>query len=393
MKKILLLLLCTQLFVSFMYAESGIAFFSGTYAEALVKAKAEKKMVFLDCYATWCGPCKWMAAHVFTDESVAKFFNKNFICLATDMEKGEGIDLAKKYGVKNYPTYIWMDETGKQIQRSVGSTDATAFLAMAGNAMDPKKNLAYLKEQYESGNRKPEFLLTYANALASAFDLTSQNIIDEYLMAQPAEELSNENNWKLILKFTPNINTSIYGRLVQNPHPFYAKYGKDSVSAVFNDLVMRSLDFASQQKDSLMFENAMKYLRISKDTVILRDASVKELNYYKNKKDFARYSKLSWFYAPKFFWNDAQMLNAICWTYFQHVDDTAKLADAEKWIAQSVKLEDAYYNTDTYANLLHKMGKNKEAIEMAKHSIEAAKKSKEDYASTQELLNELQKGN
>jgi thiol:disulfide interchange protein len=61
---------------------------NGSFSEALAQAEKQDKLIFLDCYTTWCGPCKWMAAKVFTQEEVAKNFNKNFICVAFDMEKG-----------------------------------------------------------------------------------------------------------------------------------------------------------------------------------------------------------------------------------------------------------------------------------------------------------------
>src|SRR2546423_6543664 len=122
MKKTLILIFSAMLYFTTLHAEQGTVFFNGTFKEAQVIAKQEKKLLFLDCYTTWCGPCKWMTAHVFTNDTVANFFNKNFVCLASDMEKGEGLELAKTYSVKNYPTYIWLDESGKQIQRSVGST-------------------------------------------------------------------------------------------------------------------------------------------------------------------------------------------------------------------------------------------------------------------------------
>ena len=96
-------------------------------------------------------------------------------------------------------------------------------------------------------------------------------------------------------------------------------------------------------------------------------------------------------YVNGYFMDDAKTLNAICWTYFKSVNDKAKLAEAEKWIARSVELDDKYYNTDTYANILNKMGKKKEAIAMTNHSIEMAKKEGEDYADTENLLNELMK--
>lgn len=388
-----MILLCTQVFLYNVRAESGITFFNGTFGDALNKAQAEKKMLFLDCFTTWCGPCKWMAAHVFTNDTVAAFFNKNFVCIASDMEKGEGLGLAKKFGVKNYPTYIWMDATGKQIQRSVGSTDAANFLAIAGNAMDPKKNLAYLKEQFDAGNRQPEFLLSYAHALTSAFDMSSQTIADEYFKTQRADDLASTANWKLILEFTPNINSYIFKQIEKTPQPFYQHYGKDSVMHVLDDLSLQSLDFAAQQKDSVLFGNAVARLSKSSNVETLKEMTSGELTYYKSTKNMLKYTAFAHDNVSKYFFNDAKALNAICWTYFMRVDEKDKLADAEKWIAQSVKLDDSYYNTDTYANILRKIGKNKEAIEMAKHSIEAAKKSKEDFSSTEELLNDLQKGN
>ena len=39
-------------------AANGIKFFKGTFSEALVKAKQENKILFVDFYAVWCVPCK-----------------------------------------------------------------------------------------------------------------------------------------------------------------------------------------------------------------------------------------------------------------------------------------------------------------------------------------------
>ncbi|WP_455261180.1 thioredoxin family protein, partial [Prevotella jejuni] len=70
-------------------AANGIKFFKGTFNEALVKAKQENKILFVDFYAVWCVPCKKMAKTVFTQEEVGKYFNEHFISLQLDAEKGE----------------------------------------------------------------------------------------------------------------------------------------------------------------------------------------------------------------------------------------------------------------------------------------------------------------
>lgn len=54
--------------------ELGIQFFEGSYAVALAKAKAENKLLFVDIYASWCGPCKRLKATTFRDPEVGAYF-------------------------------------------------------------------------------------------------------------------------------------------------------------------------------------------------------------------------------------------------------------------------------------------------------------------------------
>lgn len=393
MKKLISLLLFIQLFQLPAKADEGVSFFNGTYSEALAKAKEQNKLLFIDCYTTWCGPCQWMVAHAFTNDTVFSYFNKNFVCYKMDMEKGEGIDIAKKYAVRNYPTYLWVDASGNQIHRAVGAMPVAFFMRIAGNAMSADNNLSYLEEQYNSGNKKPALLLAYAYSLRDAYNTMYQTVADEYFRSQPPADLNNETNWKTIVEFTPNMDSYIYGMITKNPAPFYDRYGKDSVQHELDKLALESLLFASQQSDSVLLEKAVAQLKLSKDKDIQKEAARGELDYYKRNGNMQKYTTLAPAYVTKHFWKDAKALNEVCWTYFMKVDDKAKLANAEKWIAQSVKLDDSNYNTDTYANILHKEGKNKEAIAMTKHSIEMAKKTGQQYSSTQELLDALLKEN
>lgn len=98
----------------------GIIFFKGTFKEALAKAKTENKPIFLDVYATWCGPCKQLKRKTFTDAEVGNYFNAHYINIAIDGETAEGEELVRKYQIQGYPTLLILDKNGKLLTQQVG---------------------------------------------------------------------------------------------------------------------------------------------------------------------------------------------------------------------------------------------------------------------------------
>lgn len=99
---------------------SGIEFFEGTWDEALALSKKEGKPIFLDAYASWCGPCKILKSRVFTNEEVGAYYNSHFINVEMDMEKGEGKNLARKYRVTAYPSLFFINSDGSVRKMAVG---------------------------------------------------------------------------------------------------------------------------------------------------------------------------------------------------------------------------------------------------------------------------------
>jgi thioredoxin 1 len=99
---------------------SQINFIENSWGEALKQAAAKKKYIFVDAYATWCGPCKLLKATTFKNKDVIAFYNSNFINVAMDMEKGQGPELAAQWGLRAYPTLIIFDSKGKPVYGTVG---------------------------------------------------------------------------------------------------------------------------------------------------------------------------------------------------------------------------------------------------------------------------------
>ena len=95
--------------------DKGIIFIENSWIEALHQAQVQSKYIFVDAYATWCGPCNLLKATTFKDKKVAAFYNEHFINLSMDMERGEGPDLANQWGITAYPTLIVFDSNGKPV--------------------------------------------------------------------------------------------------------------------------------------------------------------------------------------------------------------------------------------------------------------------------------------
>lgn len=119
--------------------EIGIKFFDGTWSEALAASEKDKKVIFLDAYAAWCGPCKLMTANTFTDEKVGAYFNANFINFKMDMEKhADGPRLSAKYSLRAYPTLYFLNAKEEIVHQTLGYHEPAQLLAV-GESVVAKK--------------------------------------------------------------------------------------------------------------------------------------------------------------------------------------------------------------------------------------------------------------
>lgn len=117
---------------------AGIEFFHGNFAEAKAIAKSQNKLIFVDAYTTWCGPCRLMASQTFTQPSVGEYFNKNFVNLKMDMESGEGVAFGSQYKVMAYPTLLFLDHTGAVKGRALGAKPAAELINVGKDALAQK---------------------------------------------------------------------------------------------------------------------------------------------------------------------------------------------------------------------------------------------------------------
>jgi thiol-disulfide isomerase/thioredoxin len=155
-----------------------------TYEQALAKAAAEKKLVFIDFYTTWCGPCKKLDAVTWRDAGVIGVLKATAISLKLDAEKHP--ELAKKYAVKSFPTLLILKADGSVLDRLVGFKEPAEFIRAYEASRQGKTALIQAEEAVQRANAG-----TDPKAKVDArYDLARQLVI-----AGKAEEALREYLW------------------------------------------------------------------------------------------------------------------------------------------------------------------------------------------------------
>lgn len=193
-KSILATLVALFTLLPLAHAQEGVKFESGNWQEMLTKAKEQNKLIFIDVYTEWCGPCKMMVKNIFPLKSVGDMFNSNFINYKIDAEKGEGIEIAAKYGVRSFPTYLFINGDGVLFYSFSGSMPAEKFMEEASKSLtefnDPEP-FPLLMSQYESRKGDKEYL---KKLLQKQFmrRLDIAQTADQYFSAITPEEFLNK---------------------------------------------------------------------------------------------------------------------------------------------------------------------------------------------------------
>lgn len=160
-----------------------------SYQEGVEAAKKEGKLLFIDFYTEWCGPCKALAKQVFPRKEVGDFMNEHFVCLSIDAEKGEGVELSKKFEVQSYPTCLIVRPDGTIQHRLVGGgSDWEGYLERVKRGLNEKASLAYLTERYESGKITKKELAAYYVSLVDAGEGEKAEKVNEELLSQVTEK-------------------------------------------------------------------------------------------------------------------------------------------------------------------------------------------------------------
>ncbi len=365
----------------------GIDFSTQEWDNVLDQAKDEDKIVFVDAYTEWCGPCKKMSKQVFTSKKVGKYYNDNFISVKIDMEKGKGPQIGKSYNVFVYPTLLFVDGYGSLVHRVAGYQNVEQLIEEGKQASDPMNSLAAMDAKYNAGERDPGFLKTYLNTKAMAMDGSHLPVAKEYLKTQ--EDWSDPDNLSLIFNMTEDADSEMFEYLTANKDKFVEQYGASDVEGKIQGIIFAKI---GDESADLTMDEVGALFQKAYPSRAAKMTSAYRMTFTRERGDREGFGRAAIDHFAKYPTQDPDELNDAAWTMYQVIDDVKLLKGATKLAKQSIKLDNGYYNTDTLAALYSKMGKKGKAIKTAQKAIALAKKNNEDYSTTEELIQKLKAG-
>jgi thioredoxin-related protein len=397
-KSIKILLLClfspSMLFAQ-MHFEQGL-----TWQQIKDKAKKENKYIFLDCYATWCGPCKLMDQSVYSDTTVGKIINPLFISMKVQMDSAKNDNettrswypdahqLMYDYQVAQFPSLLYFSPGGKLLHKSIGFSKPVDFLRQCFNATDPKQQEYANLEKFRMGKLPDAAIPELIAALGRAADQgaateVAEKYIRNYLLKLPEELLFKSANINLLGKYLKSSQDKIFELFYKQQGAVDRATSKGNADNLIASVITREEIYTK------LWSDAQKKNRLTDKPdwrAIYDRIEKKYTNHYA--EETVTDAKIEWYRQtsewPELISAEIQMIETSAldstghlrssWAntvntinyedIFKHSKDKSFLTKAAIWAKMIVdnKPDEPDY-IDTYANLLYKAGEKKQAIQ------------------------------
>lgn len=397
-----------------MAQQKGVQFVHGLkWTEVKAKAKAENKYIFVDCFTTWCGPCKMVSTKIFPLEEVGQFFNQNFINVKVQMDKTphdkedvkawySDVDTIAKIGqVVNYPTFLYFTPAGELIHRYVGApSEPNEFIEYAKAALDSSTQYISLKKKFES-TLDPDLSLLRSMAIAFSHNGDTKNgegdmgqqCANEFISKSKVKDLLTKENIDFMIRFTHNVSDKGF--------EIFRQYGA-SIDSVEGRKISRSLvegtifyrevlplinNQSSPDWNKIRESINSKYPEYS-DVLVTKARIIyfgehKEWNYFV--KEVEQWMQIV---SKKSLGED---INGYVWTILTSCNDKNSLEKALEWSEIALKQNETDISSlATYANILYVLGRNEEAVKYMQKVVLLAEESDREYM--EELLDMMKSG-
>jgi thiol-disulfide isomerase/thioredoxin len=359
----------------------GVVFFKGSFKDALKKAAAENKYVFIDVYTDWCMPCKVMAREAFYDADISDKMNAFFVNFKANPETGDR-DIASRYGVNAFPTTIVVDSTGGLITKNVGYSGVAEFenrldgilsLMQGGNMFVTAHNF------FVKGKRDFAFLLQLARA-RKILGLSNRRLTDAVIKDLPADSLNLQRYKQFLTAFAYELEGKTFDYLLKNRQ-------EAIFEAKLKSLIQMNMTEAIAHKDKSQLKSIFKAnAKIVNDPSVLEESNEQlSLEFYQKTHNIKEAHNVATalmtkYYMPLFATakqnsNDIVLKNyltkiqTIGLYYADNVKEKKQLEEMSKLINKACEGHECVELLSSYSQMLYRMKDKEKAKELMNKAI------------------------
>ena len=269
----------------------------GEWKQALADADAAGKLLFLDIYATWCGPCKYLESNVYTDSALGEYYNANYINLKMDGESAFGATIARKFQLTAYPTMYFLNPDEEILSRVVGVREASPLKQTGEVIAENAGRVEYYEENYANGSLNAMELKNY-QALLVQLEQTEKaaEVASKIIPSLSEEDIFNPDYKSIILNSSTDIDGKIFPVIRQNREKLLEYWSPEEVDNLFAGIFNATLFKAISNKDEALLQRIQdEFLPVylgENSTEMQSGIFITRKLYAANTRDWERYGEI-----------------------------------------------------------------------------------------------------
>jgi len=373
-------------------AQDHLVFEESGFKAAMVKAKAENKILFYMLYADWCPHCKKMKAEVFTDKKVIDFMSANFVCGWQNIETGEGPALRKKLNTKLFPYFVFINPEGKIVYAVSGELKSEDMIREATSALDPKQQIPYLEDQFLADQSSADKCLTLLTTMRKGYERSALHpIAHAYFANVPDDKMVSDINWKIMANGIADIESREFQFLMKHQKEYAAVSSPERVERKILNAVTETMQVFGSSDDTIAYYQKREVIQAMQmrktDSLLFRY----DMEIASRTKNWKFYREATAQNVKKFAWTSAPLLKEIAGNYLEYYADTQSLQYALEWISRALELNKTVENQLIMARIYYKMGRKKEALQTAREAKAMAQQYGFNQADADALITAYEK--
>ncbi|MBL7852806.1 MAG: thioredoxin family protein [Cyclobacteriaceae bacterium] len=389
MKRTVFVLVLT-LGMSQLLLADGIEFFKGDWKAALESARKQNKLLFVDFYATWCGPCIHMSKTVFPDAELGSYVNQHFVSVKINAEEEEQ-ELVGSVNLEAYPTLVFFTSGGEIITRHVGYLEIEELRQLAEDV----NQYPALKQAVVKGNATRNELVRFLTMARQA----DRALFDQYapgiLQSLSLSDLQDADTWKFVSLADMMPGDDLFKKIIAHTSVLSATHS-DFAEVVFEALNRQKAKAVAAQDRQLMAPYK-DYLKMLYDSLADQKypAAYFDLlgdkDYYRDMEDLSSYAKSLVQLTDQYHTGNASALLESALELAKASSESEHQAKAVAWAEQALKLEKTKNHVYSASVVFYYTGRNELALKTAQqlYTFELDESEKE---AVDDLVKTIQEG-